>query len=117
MATRVSRDNAAHSMDDRSRRAPDQGDTHGLAYYCVHHIASSRTGRSPQGRSVPLRHGSRGKWTTAPVIGSVCVVVTLRSVKLSPAVSRDVTVPETVGGSGLPLERGGMGIGTGALAG
>ena len=58
---------------------------------------------------MPLRHGTRGKWTIAPVIGSVWDVVTLTSVKLSSAVVRvDVTVPAppedgaciTGGGSG-----------------
>ena len=56
-----------------------------------------------------LRHGMRGKWTIAPMIGSVWDVVTLTSVKLSSAVVRvDVTVPAlpedgaciTGGGSG-----------------
>ena len=62
-------------------------------------MVSSRRGRSPHGRSIPLRHGTRGKCTTAPVIGSVCDVVTLKSVRLSSPVARvpvDVTVPATV---------------------
>ena len=81
-----------------------------------YHIASSLTGLSPHGLSVPLLHGKRGKCTTAPVMGSVCVVVTLKSVKLSSAVSLvavDVTVPLTATGPGLA----GIGIATGALVG
>ena len=82
-------------------------------------MVSSRRGRSPHGRSIPLRHGTRGKCTTAPVIGSVCDVVTLKSVRLSSPVARvpvDVTVPATVAGDG----RAGIiasGAGAGASAG
>ncbi len=39
---------------------------------------------------------------TEPVIGSVCVVVTLKSVKLSSVVvARDVIVPETATAAGM----------------
>ena len=67
---------------------------------------SSLTGRSPHARSLPLLNGSRGRCTCAPVIGSVCVVVTLKSVKLSsavPLVAVDVTVPLSATGLGMRI--------------
>lgn len=82
-----------------------------------YHGASSCTRPSAHAlSSCPARQGSLGKCMTAPVIGSVCVVVTLSSVKLPsvptvPRVPVDVTVPVTVAGS----ER--IAIGKGASAG
>ena len=70
-----------------------------------YHSASSRAVRS-----FPARNGSLGKCMTVPVIGSVCVVVTLKSVKLSSVVvAREATVPDTAAAAGI----GSVGTGTG----
>ena len=81
-------------------------------------MVSSRSGRSPHARAAPLRHGTRGKCTTAPVIGSVCVVVTLKSVKLSSVVvAREATVSDTAAAAGIGMGIGNVIAGTGAGAG
>ena len=76
-----------------------------------YHSVSSRAVRS-----FPARSGSLGKCMTVPVIGSVCVVVTLKSVKLSSVVvAREATVPvpDTAAAAGIGIGRVIAGVGTG----
>ena len=108
MAAETRRD--AHENQNRNQSRVRATTRRTRTVHAFYHSASSRAVRS-----FPARSGSLGKCMTVPVIGSVCVVVTLKSVKLSSVVvAREATVPDTAAAAGIGIGIGNVIAGTGA---